>query len=427
MTRKHGEDKRKNEKQGYDDTNSEDDRKIIEVVPTMQGRMKFLIILFAVIVVVIAALIVRKTINTREYAGYSVVSKVETSGANIADYVRFGTNVLKVTKDGASYIDNTGNTVWDCSYAMKMPHAVVCGDYAVVADLNGRDVYVFNKSGKISSQSMNYDISDVDVASQGVYVVVLTAEDGNYINAYDKDSNSIYDRKTTIEDSGYPLDISISEDGNKLFTSYISVDGTSVSNYIAAYNHDSVGQNENADRLMGVFTFDDTIFPLVDFVDNDTVVCFGGNKIVVYAMSEKPSEKAVIEVGDTEMLGVFANSRYVGYISENAKDSDSKYTINIYGMDGKLEASTGFNNSFKNVYATEDELVIVGDFDCSIYYFNGSRKFTTVFHKNLINIVPDGNKLEYIVIFENETEIIRLSKEAKKKTQIEEEGTTAAD
>ena len=78
--------------------------------------------------------------------------------------------------------------------------------------------------------------------------------------------------KTSIENSGYPLDIAISDDGAKLFTSYVKVDGTSVPDYLAAYNFGSVGQNENADRLMGGFTFDDTIFPYIDFVDNDTVV-----------------------------------------------------------------------------------------------------------------------------------------------------------
>ena len=64
---------------------------------------------------------------------------------------------------------------------MKMPQVVVNGDYAAVADLNGRDVYVFNKSGKVSNQTLNYDITNIDVAAQGVYVVILSGEKENYI------------------------------------------------------------------------------------------------------------------------------------------------------------------------------------------------------------------------------------------------------
>lgn len=389
----------------------EQDNKVIEVIPTFSKRTKLMLALIAIIIVIFAIMTIRHSMNNRAYEGYEVLSSLPTSGDNIADYVIFGDSVLKVTKDGTSYIDQSGNAVWDCSYNMKMPVAVTSGDYAVVADMNGRDVYVFNKSGKVSNQTTNYDISNVDVADQGVYTLVLVGEDSNYINAYDKDSKDIYGMKTSIENSGYPLDIAISDDGKKLFTSYIRIDGTLVPNYLAAYNFGSVGQNENADRLMGGFTYDDTIFPLLEFVDNNTVVCFGDDQIVIYSMTEKPSKKAEIKIGDKEMLGVFYNTKYVGFIAKNNENSDSKYTIYFYGMDGNEEATAPYNNSFDKLYATENELIIVGDFDCSIYYFNGIKKFSTTFNKSLINIVPNGNKQEYIAIFENETQIIRLKQE----------------
>ena len=389
-------------------TSDNEEENIIEVTPGISARVKILIFILIALIVIVTAFAVKKYISNKEYTGYEVVSSVETTGDNIADYVMFSDNVLKITKDGASYIDASGNTVWDCSYDMNMPEAVVNDEYAVVADLNGRDVYVFNKSGKVSSQSMNYDITNVDISSQGVYVVVLSGTDCNYINAYDKDSSSVYEMKTSIENSGYPLDIAISDDGQKLFTSYIRVDSTTVSNYIAAYNFGSVGQNENADRLMGGFTFEDTIFPYIDFVDNDTIVCFGDNQIVIYSMSEKPSEQAVIDIGSTEMDGVFANSEYIGYITDNT-DGDSRYRICIYDINGNLNAESDYNNSFNEIYATDDELIIVGDFDCSIIYMSGTKKFSTTFSKNLMSIVPDGNKNEYIVIFENETLVIKLT------------------
>ena len=46
--------------------------------------------------------------------------------------------------------------------------------------------------------------------------------------------------------------------------------------------------------------------------------------------------------------------------------------------------------------------------DCSIFRLNGSRKFQHSFKKNLVNVVPDSNKEEYVVIFENETQAIQL-------------------
>lgn len=61
------------------------------------------------------------------------------------------------------------------------------------------------------------------------------------------------------------------------------------------------------------------------------------------------------------MLGVFANTKYLGYITADNEDSDNRYHIYIYDMSGKLTAETDYNNSFSNIYATDDELIISGN------------------------------------------------------------------
>ena len=65
----------------------------------------------AIVVVLglVTALLRYNAIKT--YTQYDVVSATETSGDNIADYSVFAGNVLKVTKDGASYIDEKGVTI----------------------------------------------------------------------------------------------------------------------------------------------------------------------------------------------------------------------------------------------------------------------------------------------------------------------------
>ena len=67
-----------------------------------------------------------------------------------------------------------------------------------------------------------------------------------------------------------------------------------------------------------------------------------------------------------------------------------------------------YDNAFDKIYATEEEIIVTGDMDCSIIRFNGSVKFNYSFTKNLVNVVPDSNKEEYVVIFENETQTIAL-------------------
>ena len=42
--------------------------------------------------------------------------EIAASESSTTEFVPFGENVLKYTKDGASYLDKTGKAVWSMSY-----------------------------------------------------------------------------------------------------------------------------------------------------------------------------------------------------------------------------------------------------------------------------------------------------------------------
>ena len=88
--------------------------------------------------------------------------------------------------------------------------------------------------------------------------------------------------------------------------------------------------------------------------------------------------------------------------------SGSKYKIYTYGSNGSQKSVVGYSGSYDKIYATQDEIIVVGDMDCSIFRLNGSTKFKHSFSKKLVNVVPDANKEEYVVISESETQIIAL-------------------
>ena len=78
------------------------------------------------------------------YSGYETAWQVDLNEGSLVGYESFGTNVLKYTKDGASYLDNRGRTVWTESYEMKSPIISVKGDYAAIADMQGNSIYICN-------------------------------------------------------------------------------------------------------------------------------------------------------------------------------------------------------------------------------------------------------------------------------------------
>ena len=69
------------------------------------------------------------------------------AGSQFVQYIPFGENMIRYTKDGATYLDASGNNVWTVSYEMRTPISNVNGDYAVIADQQGNEIYICSTSG----------------------------------------------------------------------------------------------------------------------------------------------------------------------------------------------------------------------------------------------------------------------------------------
>lgn len=391
-----------------------------------QNKKTVVLIFIFAILLVLAGIFVYTWIN-RQYKGYKILSSNDTRLETNASYTQFCDNLLKYTPDGVSYINSNGDTVWSAGINMKMPMAVTCGNYVAIADIGGNNVCIFNEKGSVSSLTMPYTICDVDVAKQGAFAVVLESDKTNYINLYDKNGKMIYEMKTTIDKSGYPLDISISNDGKKLFTSYINIGGTSITNSLAAYNFDDVGQNSNADRMVGGYTFDEQVIPKVEFIDNNTVVAFGTKSICIYSMKEKPSLKAEI-VFDEEINSIFYNEGYVGVIQTiSDPESEHMYIVKVYNTKGKLEFDTYIDFAYENIFAAKKEIIIYGGSDCMIYRKNGRCKYNGKLSGDIQSIVPNGNRLEYVVVYSNSTDIIKLKSEPQIQENTEKNNDTGSE
>lgn len=399
-----------------DDENTEEERNREDAELTkMIGPKSMLLTVFLLIVAVVVIFLF---ITTSNYNSYEVVEETSVKNAAMVDYVPYQKSLLKYSKDGATYVDEKDKIVWNETYVMKMPVADVSGEYAAIADLNGNDVYIFNTEGKVSSTTMPYKICDVAVASQGEFAVVLESENENYINIYDKNGEPISEIQTTLDKSGYPMDIDLSENGEKLFSTYLYLDGATAKNGLAAYNFGPVGQNENADRLVGGYQMEDTIVPKVEFLDNNTICAFGDTQFIIYSMREKSSEKARITF-NSEVHSVVYSPNYIGVVVPN-ENKDKKngekaaYVFELYNTSGKKVMTQTIDFKYDNVRMYSDEIIFTGNSECRIYTVKGKLKFTCSFKKNVVDMIPTGYGKRYIVLYDSGSEVIRLTHESEK-------------
>ena len=352
--------------------------------------------------------------NIREYKGYKVLASTDTVYEANAEYTEFGGNLLKITSEGVSYIDPNGNVVWTAGADLKIPIAATRGNWAVVADKGGNGVHVFNTEGAVSNLTMPYKVLDCDVATQGAFVVILESDTTNYVNMYDKNGTQIYEMQTSIDKSGYPLDISISDDGQKLFTSYFFVEGIETKNNLTAYNFGSVGQNANADRIVGGFSLQGELVTRVQFLSNNLVAAFADTEVILYDMKETPSERCRIKYQQPKIQSIFFSESYLGTIERTSDAEDNTgYVMRVYGHDGDEMFHYAFNMAYDNIHAGKDEIILTGGNQCLIVTKKGRVKFRYAFDTTIRNMIPTSSSNEYIVTFEGKTEKIGLRMEDK--------------
>lgn len=378
---------------------------------------------YVIIAIIVAALLLvgGYFYGNRTRTSYVVDSKVNRNDETAMEYFSFHGGYIKYNEDGITYEDKTGTIVWTEAFTMTDPKVVSCGDYVAVTDIGNNSYTLYNTSKKLGSFQTDYPITDIQVATQGLVAVVLEDEKTNFITAFDRMGTKCVEIKTTISKNGYPFAIALSEDGQKLVASYVTIDHTTVESSLTFYNFGDVGKNE-VDRQVGYKKFSDQLFPSVEFLSNDTVSAIGDSRMVIYSMRQKPKELLNQKIKD-EIKSVFYNSSYVGYIcrsnkksktgetsevSENTDhvtDDDARYVLKAYNLKGKQILKKDINFHYTNVHSNEREIIVLSDQHCEVVSYSGFERFQ-MDTEDLVDFFPSNRNNHYVMITRDATKMI---------------------
>ena len=223
---------------------------------------------------------------------------------------------------------------------------------------------------------------------------------------YDKEGNLIVSHKSLLSENGFPLSFSISNDGEKMMTSYLSIKEGSTENQVIFYNFSNVGKDE-VDRVVGTFNqYGETIVPAVYFVSNEDAIAIGDNVLTIYKMKEKPTIRKEIKF-DKEIQKVFYNEKYVGLIFENSK-GDTPYKMEVYSLSGEKIMSKEIEMNLDHVKFAGKNVLMYDDVTCELISLKGVAKFKHVFTKQLDAIVPMESTNTFLLMTKNKIEEISL-------------------
>lgn len=365
--------------------------------------MAFTVTLCTIAAIALFAYIINSFVN-KVYDNYKVLASNPRQDSNSVQYMPYNGMTLKYSRDGASGIQANGEIQWNGSYEMNNPSASTCGEYVIIGDIGGKEAYVYNGSDSGTEISETLPIVQVDVAKQGVAAVVLEDTDSNEIhiyNPYDASNSLLFKIPTNVNEDGYPVDISLSEDGKKLVTSFLGVNNGVTQNKVTFYNLGSVGENK-VNYIVGGIDMGQELCPEVSFLNDETVVIYGEQSFMLYSMQELPDEICKVSF-DNSIKSVMSNEKYVGFILDNN-------LFVIYDMAGKKVLEETIDYDYDEVYFTDNEVVFKSDLACRMVRFNGEVKWDYSFNKNLNFIFPTNEKDSYIFIDDVNIEQVKLSK-----------------
>lgn len=379
----------------------------IDIIDFIKAHINRVTIRIGAIVLAMVVIIIGVSIfkSYRSYDGYRVLSSLKVDSSSSTKYLSYQDFVVKYSGDGISYIDSDG-IVWDETYQMKTPVVDICEEYITVADKNSNNILIFDEDGKQGKITTSFPIIKVEVAKQGVVAAMLEDKNANYIEVFDKEGNKLISHKTLLDENGYPLDFSISDDGEKMAVSYLTVNNGSMESKIVFYNFSSKAKN-SADKIVGEHTqYGEELVPLVKFLSNSDVIAVGEKTMSVYSVNNESSLEEEVKIND-EIQKVFYNEKYVGFLLEN-NNSKNPYRIEVYDLNGNRKMRTEIKMDYDNVEFSGDNILMYDDMNCRIISFKGVEKYKATFRGEMNGIVPVDGSRTFLFMTRSKIQKIKL-------------------
>lgn len=353
-------------------------------------------------VAVLCLLGLRFSLSRRTFSSYEVVQSYERADTMTTQYTEFLKYVLKYSKDGIACVNSQNQNVWNQTYNMQNPVVDVCQGSVALAEENGTEAMIFDESGLQGSIQTTLPIRQISVSSQGVLAVLMEDGDAMRLNLYNKKGEELVSSKFELQDTGYPLKMSLCADATKLAVTFLQVQGGAVNTSLAFYNFDSVGENYGdhmvaAQEVSGVM-------PEVKYADGTHCFAVGTHSLFVFSGQQIPEMTAEVAM-EKEIKSVFYSSENIGVVVEG---EELPYALQVYDLQGKMKFETEFDLDYRTLKFSGDNILIYDEFDCVMMNMSGNIFFTAAFDESISNLYTMSGNSYYIVMHASRTDRIRL-------------------
>ena len=302
----------------------------------------------------------------------NLARKSENVNNKSISYQSFEKGLMRISNDGITFIDDSGDVNWTVSYNIKDPIYEVKNKYFVIADRNGNNFYIFNKDGLVGENTTTYPIVKISVSQDGILYVLQSDDNSSYINVFRENGNAIdIAIKTNLSDDGMPIDIATSKDGENLLVSFVCLNDDDVYTKATYYNFGDNNTNVNLKKISVEFIdeLNDKFLARVNLFSDDKscLIHDSGIFFVNDALNSKPKIANSVEY-NAKINSIAYNEKYI------ALTFDDKRLLS-YDSSGNVLCDRKIDFDYDRFYIDDDYLIFILGNIVKIYDIRGRMIF----------------------------------------------------
>lgn len=359
-------------------------------------------------IAVLAALAVCGTYLLLKNQTYDRVRSASTYDNDISDtnsYVQFAGGIVRYNRDGVVFLNRKNEEQWIQSTQIQNPVIEVRDKVFAVADRGGNSILVFTEEGLKGEIETALPVEKITVSEQGIVSAILRNENSPRILTYDAAGNILVEQQVTMSSMGYPVALSLSDDGNTLAVSYLYTEGISLGSRVVYYNFGKAGQ-EKADNTVASEEYQGEIAADLFFMGDDRSVAVADNSFTIYKGLEAPEKVNTVTL-NREIIRAFHSDRYIGFLLLNKEKSG--YEIALYDRSGRQVLRRAVSGEYSHIKIDGDEILMFDGSRCCIMTDTGVIKYQGSLNVEALEMFEAPGLNKYYVMSVDELKVIYLT------------------
>lgn len=313
-------------------------------------------------------------------------NKIEFSDKNISSYSHAVTDKYAyfAGTDNVMVVDENGTVKTELSVGVENPIIKTCGNYAILGDLNGNNVYIISGT-QINKNIVTINkIKNLSINASG-HCVVVTEGDMHKrdVTVYNEKGEELF-----VWNSGNKLviDAVIAANNKNILISSLDTQGTTASTVLSFYN---ISKTEP----VATDTVEGEVIASLCIYEN-YIYCVGESGTYVYTASG--DRKSEITYADKNLRSYKVNKNGIVMEFLESTMSDKRYSIEIYSESGRKKTSHSHDYEAKYIDISDNYIVIGRSGLISVLDYNGVEKELLDPGVDLVDLCIIGNTKKMI-------------------------------